>query len=69
MTTADLHEIGTIITALAAVIAAVSSLRNGQTLNGKHQEVVDALSALRKRRKKKTQSDESKEWFKAPDVH
>jgi len=43
-----LHQIGIIITALAAVIAAASSLRNGRTLNGHLKPKVDELTTTMK---------------------
>jgi len=62
-----LHEFGIIIAALAAAIAAVSSLRNGRTLN---QDVRAGIAKRsRKARKKKTLSAAKKgDWYKTPDV-
>jgi hypothetical protein len=64
---AILHEIGMIIAALAGVIAAASSLKNGRTLNGHIKPKVDQL-ATGKPRKKKTSSDGSADWHKSVDL-
>ena len=61
-----LHEIGTIIGASAAVIAAVSSLKNGHTLkNGKDDRT-------HKPPQKKTRNGacdrKSGDWYKAPEL-
>jgi hypothetical protein len=66
-----LHEIGTIIAATAAAIAAVSSLRNGRTLkNGGSVSAEVVRKALHKGTKKKIKNDaggESKlDWYKPP---
>jgi len=64
-----LHEVGTIIAAVAAAIAATSSLRNGQRLkNG----ALEGPRAKRKPRKKKTlkgePGEEGNDWFSPPDL-
>ena len=64
-----LHEIGIITAALSGVIAAISSLKNGQTLNGKHKELLDGLQGKLRASRKRTRNAESKDdWYKAPDV-
>ena len=55
-----LHELGTIIGGVAAVIAAASSLKNGRTLkNGQHD-------GTRKRVKKKTSNED---WYQPPSLN
>jgi hypothetical protein len=61
-----LHELGIIIAALGGVIGAVSSLKNGRTLNGHIKPKVDRL-AESKARKKKTSKDGSVDWHRPPD--
>jgi hypothetical protein len=70
------HEIGIIIAAASGVIAAVSSLRNGRTLNGGHQGPKAAvLREQLRRRKKKTSNGEDPDmgakkpdWYKPPQL-
>jgi hypothetical protein len=62
-----LHEIGIIIAAVAAAIAAVSSLKNGRTLNGHIKPKVDRL-AIGRPRKKKTSKDGSVDWHTPVDL-
>lgn len=62
-----LHELGTIIAAVAAAIAATSSLRNGRTLkqNGSHpKEAVPPGSA-----KPATKKTSSGDWYVPPDLN
>lgn len=67
-TVSILHEIGIIIAASAGVIAAISSLKNGRTLNGQvKKKVADVHAVIVKPLKKKTPSDESKDWYTPPD--
>jgi len=62
-----LHELGTIIAAIAAAIAAVSSLKNGRTLNGKSSHGTPKV--LVRVPKKRTSNGESKgDWYKSPDL-
>lgn len=63
-----LHEVGTIIVGSAAVIAAVSSLKNGRTLkNGTHQTKAGAGKRSSKPAKKKTSNgDENSDWYNPP---
>ena len=63
-----IHEIAMTIGAVAAVIAALSSLKNGRTLNGDVKtKVADVHAVIAKPLKRKTQSEESEDWFRPPD--
>ena len=72
-----LHQGAIIIGACGAVIAAVSSLKNGRTLNGGlRPKVEDVHAAIVKPPKRKTPKDgwerglagQSEDWYKPPDV-
>ena len=63
-----IHEIAMTIGALAAVIAALSSLKNGRTLNGDVKTKVEAVhEAIAKPKARKTPSEESEDWFRPPE--
>ncbi len=64
-----LHELGTIIAATAAAIAAVSSLKNGRTLSDKvDPKLEDVRQVIAKPPKKKTPNAGSGDWYKPPDL-
>jgi hypothetical protein len=61
-----LHELGTIIAATAAAIAAVSSLKNGRTLNGHIKPKVEKL--VEKKTKRIGKNGKHEDWYRDPDV-
>jgi hypothetical protein len=72
--TSILHELGTIIGALAAAIAAISSLVNGRTLrNGSEHPGALRVTEGRfksgpRRSRAHKKPEKPRDWFKAPDV-
>lgn len=63
-----LHELGTIIAALAGAIAAVSSLRNGRVLDGRKGDTTLRVTKTRKQKNGSTEPAKTGDWYHPPDL-
>lgn len=63
------HDCSTITAALAAAIAAVSSVSNGRALKDAKKKLEDVQQANGNRKRKKTLNAESKDWYEPPELN